>query len=289
MTAEKNNSMPDIFYLVQKWWKQVLGVVLLSVLVVGIITFLKPRKYLSVTTAVPASSFAADKSKIFNSNIEALYSSLGTADDLDMIIGTAQLDTVFLAVTDQFNLFDHYKVAEEGSAARIKAAFLLKGDTKIMKSEYGELKVKVWDTDKNLAPQLADAIMQKLQNIHSDLMSIGNQSTLNGLQAGKIKIRRQIDSLSEAKNSLTKAGAEEISAKNENLSNQLQQYEKLIGEYQLIIDSRPPALIIVEKAKASAWPDKPKRMQIMVATAVLGFLFALLTALVLERRKTSNQ
>lgn len=281
--------MPDIFYLIQKWWKQVLGVVLLSVLVVGIITFLKPRKYLSVTTAVPASSFAADKSKIFNSNIEALYSSLGTADDLDMIIGTAQLDTVYLTVTDQFNLFDHYKVAEEGGAARIKAAHLLKGDTKVIKSEYGELKVKVWDTDKNLAPQLADAIMQTLQNIHSDLMSIGNQSTLNGLQAGKIKIGLQIDSLSEAKNNLTKAGAEKISAMKENLSGQLQQYEKLIGEYQLIIDSKPPALITVEKAKASAWPDKPKRMQIMVATAVLGFLFALLTALVLERRKTSNQ
>jgi uncharacterized protein involved in exopolysaccharide biosynthesis len=289
MTTKKNNSMPDIFYLIQKWWKQVLGVVLLSVLVVGIITFLKPRKYLSVTTAVPASSFAADKSKIFNSNIEALYSSLGTADDLDMIIGTAQLDTVYLAVTDQFNLFDHYKVEEEGGAARIKATLLLKGDTKVMKSEYGELKVKVWDTDKNLAPQLADAIMQKLQNIHSDLMSIGNQSTLNGLQAGKLKTGRQIDSLSEAKNNLTKAGAEKISAMKENLSGQLQQYEKLIGEYQLMIDSKPPALIIVEKAKASEWPDKPKRMQIMAATAVLGFLFALLTALVLERRKISNQ
>ena len=65
------------------------------------------------------------------------------------------------------------------------------------------------------------------------------------------------------------------------------EYEKLIGEYQLMIDSKPPVLLVVEKAKASIRPDKPKRMQIMIATAVLSFLFALLAALVMERRKNT--
>ena len=41
--------------------------------------------------------------------------------------------------------------------------------------------------------------------------------------------------------------------------------KRLIGEYQLMVDSKPPSLIIVEKAKPSDWPDKPKRMQIMIA------------------------
>ena len=50
-----------------------LAVVILSVAVIGTITFLKPRQYLSVSTAVPASSFAADKSKIFNENIVGIY------------------------------------------------------------------------------------------------------------------------------------------------------------------------------------------------------------------------
>ena len=50
-------------------------------------------------------------------------------------------------------------MTEKGDAASNKAASLLKKNTKVMKSEYGELKVKVWDTDKNLAPQLANAVM----------------------------------------------------------------------------------------------------------------------------------
>ena len=145
--------MPEITGLIKNWWKQMLAVTLLSLLTVGVITFLKPRLYLSVATAVPASAFAADKSKIFNENIQQLYSSLGTPDDLDMILGTANLDTVYLAVTDQFNLFDHYKLSEKGNAARIKAGLLLREMTKVMKSAYGELQVKVWDTDKNLVAE----------------------------------------------------------------------------------------------------------------------------------------
>lgn len=271
--------MPDIIDLVARWWKRILTVMVLSLLTVGFITFLKRRQYLSVTTSVPASSFASDKGKIFNENIQDLYSTLGTADDLDMILGTANLDTVYFFVADLFNLFDHYKMKEKGAAARTKAASLLKKNTKVMKSGYGELKVKVWDTDKNLAPQLANAIMDKLQAIHADLQSAGNEATLNGLQAGKKKIQLQLDS----------TGNTDIQSERKKLlQDQVRQYEMLISQYQLMVDSKPPVLILVEKAKPSSWPDRPRRMQIMIATAVLSFLFALLAALILERRKISK-
>ena len=269
--------MPDLFDLLRGWWKKISAVMILSLITVGIITFLKPQQYLSTATAVPGSSFASDKSKIFNENVQTLYSALGTADDLDMIVGTANLDTAYLSVTDQFNLFDHYKISEKGNAARSKAAVLLKKNSKVMKSEYGNLKVKVWDTDKSLAPQLANAIMSELQSIHQNLQGAGNEATLKGLSAGKEKLIAKIDTA-------------KISPQEKNsLQAQLQQYEKLIGEYQLMVDSKPLSLIIVEKAKSSEWPDRPKRIQVLIATAVLSFLFALFAALVMERRKNSTQ
>ncbi|NOT50985.1 MAG: hypothetical protein HOP10_06885 [Chitinophagaceae bacterium] len=263
--------MPDIFDLIARWWKQMFAVLFLSLLAVGIITFSKPRKYLSVATAVPASSFASDRSKIFNENIQALYSTLGTPDDLDMIVGTANLDTVYMEAAQQFNLYDHYKIKEKEDAAVSKAASLLKANTKVMKSEYGELKVKVWDTDKNLAPQLANAIMNLLDVIHRDLQSAGNKNTREALTRAKEKIQMQVDTLPPSLHG--------------ELQERILGYEKMIGEYQLMIDMKPPVLFVKEKARVSSWPDKPKRMQIMIATAVLSFLFALLAALVMERRK----
>ncbi|MBL7749132.1 MAG: hypothetical protein JNM19_16960 [Chitinophagaceae bacterium] len=268
--------MPGITDLIARWWKQIAAVVILSLLAVGVITFMKPRQYLSVTTAVPASSVAADKGRIFNENIQALYSSLGYADDLDRIIGTANLDTVYLTVSAKFNLYDHYKIKDTAALALMKAAALLKSNTKVIKSEYGELKVKVWDTDKNLAPQLANSIMNELQGIHQHLQSAGNEAILKGLRQGLQKMQYKLDSASMPdKRSLVQA--------------EIQQYEKLIGEYQLMVDNKPPVLITVEKAKMAIRPDRPKRLQIMMSTGVLSLLFAFLAALVMERRKFQPQ
>ena len=141
-----------------------------------------------------------------------------------------------------------------------------------MKSEYGELKVKVWDTDKELAPQLANSIMDQLQSIHQYLQGAGNEATLQGLISGRERLMAKSDSAAQEKNIL--------------LQEKLKQYDNLITEYQLMVDSKPPVLVIVEKAKASDWPDRPKRIQLLVATGVLAFIFSLFLALVLEKRKT---
>jgi hypothetical protein len=207
--------MPDIFYLVSKWWKQMLAIVILSLVVVGTVLYLKPVKYLSTTTALPASSYLKDKASIFNEHIQSLYPQMGTPDDLDVIVGTAQLDTVYIAVAGEFNLYDHYKTEEQGEAALLKAAYLLKSNTKVIKSDFSELKVKVWDTDKNLAPQLANAIINKLQSIHQDLQNSNNVSSLKNLQSGKEKIQTQIDSINNFLQhaDITSANAERYTTK----------------------------------------------------------------------------
>lgn len=275
--------MPDFFYLLSKWWKQILAVVLLSVIVVGIIVFIKPSKYLSVATAVPASGIASDKSRIFSENIEALYSNLGSPDELDVMVGTGQLDTVYLAVTDQFNLYDHYKIHDQKEKSRLKSAELLKCNTEVQKSEYGELKVKVWDTDKDLAPQLANALMEKIQSIHQDVQSESNAAALNDLKAGMKKIKDSIQLTQTSADMKTDTSGLGI------LKGLLQKYQQLIGEYQLMVDNKPPSLLVVERARPSLLPDKPKRLEILIATLILSFLFALLVSLILERGKITAQ
>lgn len=253
-----------------------LAVIVLSLVTVGVITFLKPVKYLSVTTAVAASSYTSDKARIFNENIQGLYSTLGSSDDLDRIVGTGSLDTVYLFMAEKFSLAKHYKIKGSASKAQTKAALELKENTKVYKSEYGELKVKVWDTDKNLAPQLANAVMDKLHSMHNNIQAAGNEASLNALKKTRLELQAAVDSLLVSPES-TAAATERI-----------KEYDKLIAQYQLVVDNKPPVLVIVEKARPSMRPDKPKRMQIMLATAVLSFLFALLAAVVMERRKNSS-
>ncbi len=267
--------MPDIFYLFSRWWKQILVIVILSMLTVGAVLFFLPPKYLSSSTALPASTYLKDKASIFSNNLQQLYPVVGIADDLDIIVGTGQLDTPYIAVAKAFNLYDHYKVAEQGDAAITKAAYLLKKNAKVYKSDYGELKVKVWDTDKNLAPKLADAVMGQLQTIHQDIHNSHNIAMLASLKEGREKLVAQTDT----------PGSVPLQPDPATLTEQTQQYDKLIGQYQLMVESNSPALIVVEKARPSSWPDKPKKTLWLTITFILSLMFGLMLALFLERRK----
>jgi capsular polysaccharide biosynthesis protein len=277
--------MPDLLYLLRKRWKQIIGIVFVSLLFATLIVFLQPRKYLSESTALRASSYTTDKARVFSKNIEELYSTLGSADDLDMIIGTAQLDTVYLAMTDAFNLVAHYNINGKPEIVRQKAGDRLKKDSRVKKSGFGELKVMVWDKDKKRAAELANGIMDKLQSIHQQLLNESNFSTLSGLRSGAGKIQAAIDSLAV----IQPAAGETNSDKSSRLAlleKQRLQYEELIGEYQLMVETKQPALLIVEKARPGIKPDRPEPLSILVTTALLSLLFALLLVLLLEGLET---
>src|SRR6185436_4287627 len=155
--------MPDIFDLIAKWWKHILGFVLASVAITAIIVFAMPKKYLGQATALPAPTFATDKAGVFSENLQILYPGLGTSDDLDMIVGTAHLDTVYTAVATDLNLADYFGIDKADPERNKKAGSILKEKSKVNNSDYGELKVKVWYGDKQHAAEMANGIMDKLQ------------------------------------------------------------------------------------------------------------------------------
>src|SRR5690606_13075790 len=137
----------------------------------------KPKEYLGITTALPASEFAADKRGIFNENIQILYPSLGTVDALDKVVGTSKLDTLYAILVDEFDLINNYGLTSEKNA-RYKTIEKLKDDTRVIKSDYGELKVKTWHHSPVMASKLSRAFMQQLQIMHQQVQLANNKKIL---------------------------------------------------------------------------------------------------------------
>ena len=222
----------------------------------------------------------ADKTRIFNKNIEALYSDIGTTDELDRLEGTGTLDTLYIAAADSFNLSGHYGYGE-GGETDFKAARKLKKNSKIARSGFGELKVKVWDEDRNLAAALANFLMARLQSIHQHMQTETSLMVIS-------KMRTDLALKQEQYRNLDTSGyphAEIRNAKRTALLSEITEYEKIISEYQLAIDTNPPVLLMVESARASIWADKPRSFQNMAFTLVLTLALTFLVALFMESRK----
>jgi uncharacterized protein involved in exopolysaccharide biosynthesis len=281
--------MPDLFDVFFRWWKQIFLLMIITAAASAIVLFFIPKKYIGAATALPAPTYAADKTGVFSQNLQGLYSAFGSTDDLDKFLGTARLDTVYIAVAEELNLAKHYDI-KGGTSSLKKAAFFLKKRTRVIKSDYGELQVKVWDTDRNLAANMANKIMEKLQQIHQDVQTANNARMLSKIneeyEEKKLEYQKLSDSFQHANNT---AIAELLSTQKTSLLQQIQEYGKLSSQYKLMVDARPEALIIIEKATPALKADKPEKLQIIIVAAVLGLFFGFLAALVLEKRRMMRQ
>ncbi len=276
--------MPDLFSVLQKRWKFIAGLTLLAAVVALVAALLSPKKFLATTTALPANSLVADKARMFNNNIEQLYSDFGTPDELDRLEGTAMLDTIFIATVKELDLAPHYGFENDGEAF-YKASMKLKKESKISRSAYGELKIKVWDKDRNLSAAIANTLYKHLHDLHRHLQNESNVSILATLKKEQDSRLSVFKSLSDSLKAASGSDAELLQAKKSVLLSQLQETEKMIDQYQLAVNTNPQVLLTVESARPPLWHDKPKVLLTVLLSAFAAFALSYLMALFVESRK----
>lgn len=267
--------MPDVFAVFSRWWKRIAAITVLATVIAVVIVLLLPPKYVSTATALPASSFATDKAAIFNSNIQQLYSSLGTADDLDRVIGTARLDTIYIATATELNLATHYGISKTSNSL-YKAALKLKAQSNIGKSEWGELKVKVGDRDGSMAAHMANTLLKKLQELHQNLQNRSNSLVLQKLQQLMPALTSK-DSVSPDAIAAAPNAAPEME--------QRMRYKTLLSEYELMVATNPPVLLVVEAARPARQPDNTMKLSYVLLSFFTAFVFSVLLAFYTEGKK----
>jgi capsular polysaccharide biosynthesis protein len=276
--------MPDLVSFFIRWWKFILGFSFLAVLIAFIASLLNPKEYLSTATALPANSVVSDKARIFNTNIEALYAEIGSVDELDKIEGTAALDTLFIATAKDLDLVNHYEIKPSVEAV-YKAAAKFKKASHISRSAYGELKIKVWDKDRNLAAALANRLLQKIQELHQHLQNENNAATLQKLKDEYALKQQQYKQIADSGVVSSETERELSNTRKTVLLEQLQQYQKTIDQYTLALRTNPQVLLTVESARPSLSPDKPKTLQIVLFTLAAALVCTFLIALSLDTGK----
>lgn len=259
--------MPDLIQLLTRRSRSLLSWLLSVWVLTCLVLWLLPEKYKSETTAVASSVVASDPSRLFGAQVQHLYSPLGSPDQLDLLVGSGRLDTLYRPLVRRFDLIKHYSISGAADRAFLKAVKKLKKSTEIFKSDYGELKVRVWDTDATLAADLSNAITARLDSMHRELMSRQNTQTLAALERGLKRLELSKDSVSSGE-----------------LARYRSLYRDLIEEYTLLLEQRPPAIQVLDIAVPAIVPDSPEWAPALIATTLLALLGWLIFSLWSERR-----
>ncbi|RYY89753.1 MAG: hypothetical protein EOO15_05250 [Chitinophagaceae bacterium] len=276
--------MPDFLTIFRRWWKLITGLVLAVAVVAAAILMTLERQYLGMVVALPSTSVNFDKSKIFNENIQGLYSSLGGSDDLDRILGTAALDTVFFQLIRENNLIQHYKLTKT-KLPLYQAMKELRENVDVSKDEYNQLRIRVFDRDKYLAARMANSLFDKFQKMHQRLQSATNERILNNLQEHYQQLQSEFLTGSDSLQRTSDARRQLLQVRNDAIIKELAEYNRLINEYSLVVNTKPSVLLLVEAARPGFKPERPKLLPLFAMACFVALVFAILLVLFLESRK----
>lgn len=277
-----NFNIAELTAAVLNRWKFIVVFTIASiVLTAGVIYLIKP-KYTATTKVLPGNAVLADKARLFNDEIQHLYSFFGSGDDLDRLMSMASMDTCLKQVIIAFNLINYYQVKEKDAGMEMyKTIRKFKKDLSLVKTVNNELEISYSHQSKDTAAAIVNFMTEqtavKMQTIwKQQYEKIGVQ-----LESSISDLTNQYNRLAlgaPSNDALTKT-------KMDALLNQLEQFNKMSIETKMAASTTPEALIVLEKATPPAkfsWPDKAI---ILPLAAFLGFIFSTCLVLVTAKPK----
>lgn len=267
--------MPDLLRIIAFWWKKIVLLALAALILTAGFLLLQPKLYMSVTTALPANSATLDKARIYNQNIEQLYPALGTAEELDKFLGIVSLESLYNQLVLEHGLAAHYRLTEKDASEKLRTRIT------VSRSKWNDLKIKVWDTDPQMAARLANAFLGKAEAVYQNLQQQNNRTILNGLKQDLAQKEMQLERM----DTVRKPSSSLTNLRLKGLEQQVSQLQQLINEYTMSVQTPLPLLLVAEKAYASTKPDKPKVLQTLAFVLFAALSFGLLVVVFIESRK----
>ncbi len=233
-------------------WKRyknfVLVVIGLPTLATAVLSALMPAQYLATATAIPSNARLTDINRLSSSETRELFPVFGQSDDLDRIYAICHSTTLNGMLTARFQLAQHYGLHPDKPNDQVKARKRLTRNTEILKTENGELKVKVWDVDPALAVSIANAYLSLTDSLARKLVA-----DLHGDAWKNMVAPLPPDS--------SRSGIPDIDP----LLTQSAASRALLAER-----TAPPALMVVDPASATIKPDRPDLLLNTAAAFVLS-------------------
>ena len=273
-----------VFEVMRKRWKQAAILVLLGSLATGVILFIQKPYFRSSAVFTAANPNLGDRSNIYRTEFWEQYFYYGGEFDNDRLMALARSEEMCRFMVDSFRLMKHYKIDSSNVKAAYLADYEYKENVHIHKNEFGHVKVNVWDTDKQLAAAIANAIVTRT---NQKSVASSNNMKLEILQKLQHDFTTQKDTLKQIEQQLQSGADAFLTARKADVINRLNETEKLIQQFNTSVNN-VSSLFVIEEALPALKKDKPKIVAGIIMAAVVSFIFSVLLLLFVEWRSRSK-
>jgi len=237
----------------------------------------------------------------------------GSPDDVDRLLSIANSAQLKSFIVAKFRLFEHYKIdSAKENYPNYVVQRELEDNYHAEKTDKGAIEVVVFDHDKQLASDMANAIVTKIDNINKDMLN-ENKKKMLSIYTNKIKLKeaeikdisdsiiavkqrfdlfngvgdlRSITSLSKEQSAEFDRAAETykmLQDKKDAAVKELNNSIVLSEQFSATISNEVPTVYLLEKAYPAERKSKPIRWLVVLSSVLIVFTVTVLTAVLVER------
>ena len=279
---ESTFNLAYLLTILRNRWKQSAIVVVLATIITGAVLLLMTPQFRSSAIFTAANPNLGDRANIYRTQFWDQYFYYGGEFDNDRLMALAKSEEMFRFLADSFRLQQHYKIKVAGERGRYLTDKEFKEHVRIHKNDFGHVKINVWDRDKQLATQIANAFMWR---VNQKAVANSNQMKQEILKQLLHDYQVQRDSLQSLERLLQTGNDEFLKARKTSIITELNEKEKLIEQFKTSINN-VAALFVIEEAVPAFRKEKPQVLNGMITAALLSFAFSVLLIFFSELRSS---
>ncbi len=267
----------------------ILGVI--TAVTVALATLLMPNYYESTVTFFPSNPTLTDRNALFQKDNNQTQNTFGDKNDADRLISIGRSGQINAYCINAFKLFEHYQIDSTAQYAQFKMRAQFNKNYEILKNGLGGVEVHVLDCDPQLAADMANAIVKKIDEISTGMVVSNKQEIVKmfeqELGLKKTNLIAMQDSLVAMRGYVT--DTVQLNIQKMVLRNAVNDYNDistLFNQNQASASKNLSSVYIVEKAFASDKKVKPVRSLLVLGITAFVLSCTLLFFVLMQRLKT---
>lgn len=191
------------FEFIKRNFKVLAVTFVVSAVVTAGITLLLPNYYKAQVVLLPSDTNSISKGVLSNmDNVDPM--NFGSSSDCEYVLDIINSGRIVGAACTKFNLAEHYGIKASGRELDEKMGRKLYNNIKVKRTDNLGVKITVWDTDPEMASNLANFIASEVTVVRSEAKKVKYDSICSVVERSRDRISKEIDLLTDSLSKLSK-------------------------------------------------------------------------------------
>ena len=191
------------FKFIKRNFKVLAVTFVVSAVVTAGITLLLPNYYKAQVVLLPSDTNSISKGVLSNmDNVDPM--NFGSSSDCEYVLDIINSGRIVGAACTKFNLAEHYGIKASGRELDEKMGRKLYKNIKVKRTDNLGVKITVWDTDPEMASNLANFMASEVTVVRSEAKKVKYDSICSVVERSRDRISKEIDLLTDSLSKLSK-------------------------------------------------------------------------------------